>query len=93
MNRPKDYIVKPHRHLKVLRKIKQTQEILFIRKGKIKIDLYTDKGKYISGHILNTGDIIFLASGCHGLKMLKKTEIIEVKQGPYSKRRDKTFLI
>ncbi len=93
MNRPKNYVIKPHKHLKVLRKINKTQEILFIRTGKVKIDLYTDKGKFISGHTLNSGDIIFLASGYHGLKMLKQTEIVEVKQGPYNKKRDKSFLI
>lgn len=93
MNRPKNYAIKPHKHLKVLRKIYKTQEILFIRSGKVKIDLYTDKGKFISDHTLNSGDIIFLASGYHGLKMLKQTEIIEVKQGPYNKKRDKSFLI
>ena len=93
MNRPKNYIVKPHKHLKVLRKINKTQEVLFIKQGKVKIDLYNNNGKFISNHILSSGDIIFLASGYHGLKMLKKTEIIEVKQGPYSKKRDKSFLI
>lgn len=93
MNRPKNYIVKPHKHLKVLRKINKTQEILFIRRGKVKVDLYTDKGKFISGHTLSSGDIIFLASGYHGLKMLKQTEIVEVKQGPYNKKTDKSFLL
>jgi hypothetical protein len=92
MNRPKDYVVKPHKHLKVSRNIRQVQEVLFIKKGKIQVELFCNKGIFISKHILNTGDIIFLSSGCHGLKMLKQTEIIEVKQGPYNKKKDKIFI-
>ena len=39
--------------------------------------------------ILNEGDFIILINGGHGFKMLEETEIIEVKQGPYSLARDK----
>ena len=38
---------------------------------------------------MNKGDIILLVSGGHGFQILKKTEIIEIKQGPYSPERDK----
>ena len=74
-----------------VKKINKTQEVLFIKSGKLRIDLYSSK-KYYRSFILNKGDIIFLSSGGHGFKMLKPTEIIEVKQGPYSKFNDKIFL-
>ena len=39
--------------------------------------------------ILHAGDVILLADGGHGFKMLEQSEIIEVKQGPYCGERDK----
>ena len=39
---------------------------------------------------METGDVVLLAHGGHGFKMLEKSEIIEVKQGPYSDDNDKT---
>jgi mannose-6-phosphate isomerase-like protein (cupin superfamily) len=78
-------------HIENVKKINKTQEVLFIKSGKLRIDLYSSK-KYYRSFILNKGDIIFLSSGGHGFKMLKPTEIIEVKQGPYSKFNDKIFL-
>ena len=35
---------------------------------------------------LTSGDVLFLCSGGHGFKILESTEMIEVKQGPYSNR-------
>jgi len=40
--------------------------------------------------ILNKGDVILLVNGGHGFEMLEKTEMIEVKQGPYVGDKDKT---
>lgn len=91
MNRPQNYFIKPHKHIENVKKINKTQEVLFIKSGKLRIDLYSTK-KYYKSFILNKGDIIFLSSGGHGFKMLKPSEIIEVKQGPYSKFNDKIFL-
>ena len=91
LNRPKNYFIRPHKHIENVKKINKTQEVLFIKSGKLRIDLYSSK-KYYRSFILNKGDIIFLSSGGHGFKMLKPTEIIEVKQGPYSKFNDKIFL-
>ena len=78
--------IKAHFHKEVRREIILTQEVLFIKKGKIKIDLYTIKKEYITSRELNSGDVAFLCSGGHGFKILKDSEIIEVKQGPYSNR-------
>ena len=91
MNRPKNYYIMPHKHIENVKKINKTQEVLFIKSGRLRIDLYSIK-KYYKSFILNKCNIIFLSSGGHGFKMLKPTEIIEVKQGPYSKFNDKIFL-
>ena len=89
MNRPKGYKIQPHIHLLHDRKVKLTQETLVIRKGKIKVNFYTPKKKYFKSVILKTGDIILLANAGHGFEFLEKSEIIEIKQGPYLEKEDK----
>ena len=89
MNRPKDYVIPPHRHNLVPREVRHTQEVLFIKSGKVRVDFYDNQQIYIESRILNFGDVILLAEGGHGFKMLEPSEIIEVKQGPYCGETDK----
>lgn len=89
MNRPKGYIIAPHRHNIVPREVHLTQEVLLIKSGKLRVDFYDNEQVYIKSSILNAGDVILLADGGHGFKMLEQSEIIEVKQGPYCGERDK----
>ncbi|MDI6792379.1 MAG: hypothetical protein QME81_05865 [bacterium] len=90
MNRPAGYKIPPHLHNKLPREVAYTQEVLFIKSGKVKIDFYTRNRKYLESAILKAGDVILLASGGHGFTMLEPTEMIEVKQGPYGEENDKT---
>lgn len=91
MNRPQGYAIPPHDHNPVPRTIEWTQEVLFIKSGKVRLDLYEPGTRaYIESHILLPGDIVLLAHGGHGLVMLEASEIIEVKQGPYAGEADKT---
>jgi hypothetical protein len=89
MNRPKDYEIKPHRHNLVPRQVHLTQEVLFIKSGKVRVDFYSNDQVYLESHILFKGDVILLSDGGHGFKMLEPSEIIEVKQGPYCGEIDK----
>ena len=89
MNRPKDYVIEPHVHNLVERKVDLTQEVLVVRSGKVRVDFYDDDRNYLESRILQTGDIILLAHGGHGFKMLEPTEMMEVKQGPYCGEMDK----
>lgn len=89
MKRPTGYQIDPHIHRKVDRNVQLTQEVLFVKKGKVKVDFYTNKKEYLESEILRTGDVILLASGGHGFTMLEETEMIEVKQGPYVGNADK----
>jgi hypothetical protein len=90
MNRPKGYAIEPHIHNPVLREVQYTNEVLFIKSGKVRVDFYSDDQKYIESTILEAGDVILLTRGGHGFEMLEPTEIIEVKQGPYAGDSDKT---
>jgi hypothetical protein len=89
MNRPEGYVIPPHRHNLVPREVMQTQEVLFIKSGKLRVDFYDEDQNYIESSLLSKGDVILLAKGGHGFKMLEQCEIIEVKQGPYCGEMDK----
>lgn len=90
MNRPKNYVIPPHIHNPVSREVTFTNEVLFVKSGKMRVDFYDNKKNYIESRILKKGDTILLVSGGHGFIMLEPTEIIEVKQGPYVGETDKT---
>jgi hypothetical protein len=90
MNRPLGYKIMPHIHNEVQREIFYTQEVLFIKKGKVKIYFYDDNRDLLETTVVKTGDVILLAAGGHGFEMLEQTEMIEVKQGPYAGENDKT---
>lgn len=82
--------IQPHVHNSVAREIYFTQEVLFIRKGELRVDFYSENKKYIESYVLRTGDVILLIQGGHGFEVLKDLEMIEVKQGPYVGEQDKT---
>lgn len=90
MNHPAGKIIQPHVHNPVPREVHYTQEVLFIRKGKLRVDFYDDSQNYITSRILEAGDVILLATGGHGFEVLEEIEMIEVKQGPYAGDNDKT---
>ena len=90
MNRPKGYKIPPHYHNVITREVKLTNEVLFIKSGKVKVNFYDENQTYLENRILKKGDIILLAKGGHGFEMLEKSEILEIKQGPYAGDEDKT---
>lgn len=72
-----------HAHNACRRDISLTQETLFVKKGKLKVNFYDDNKDYFDNRILEGGDVILLASGGHGFEILEDVDMIEVKQGPY----------
>lgn len=92
LNHKKGSIVKPHVHKLIERKVEITQEVLFIKKGKIALYLYDEKNKHLATRYLKKGDTVILASAGHGIKVLQESLIFEVKQGPYAGADDKKYL-
>jgi mannose-6-phosphate isomerase-like protein (cupin superfamily) len=90
MKRPVGHVIEPHDHNPVERTVTWTQEVLFVRSGRVRLDLYDENRSYLESRVLGPGDVILLAHGGHGLVMLEESEIIEVKQGPYVGEHDKT---
>jgi mannose-6-phosphate isomerase-like protein (cupin superfamily) len=89
MLRPKGYLIRPHVHLPLPRSVTYTQETLFVRSGRLRVDFYDEEQHYIESRELNAGDVILLARGGHGFRILEPSEIVEVKQGPYAGEGDK----
>ena len=90
MKHPPGKIIQPHVHNPVHREVHYTKEALFIRKGKMRVDFYSDSKDYIMSHVLESGDVILLSEGGHGFEILEETELIEIKQGPFAGDKDKT---
>ncbi|HBI23187.1 MAG TPA: hypothetical protein DDX84_03025 [Nitrospiraceae bacterium] len=91
LNHKKGNIIKNHVHNPVPREVIYTQEVLFIREGKLRVDLYGNSNRFITSRILEGGDVILLAGGGHGFEILEDTSMIEVKQGPYAEVDDKRY--
>lgn len=90
MRHPAGKVIDPHVHNPVSRNVQFTREVLFIRRGRLRVDFYDNDQTYIESRILQAGDVILLATGGHGFEVLEEVEMIEVKQGPYAGNQDKT---
>ena len=84
-------VIKAHAHNMVKRDIHFTQETLFIKKGKLKVNLYDNDKNHFGSRILVAGDVVLLCSGGHGFEVLEDVDMVEVKQGPYISDSDKTL--
>lgn len=90
MRHPAGKVIEPHVHNPVSRTVQYTQEVLFIKRGKLRVDFYDELKVYLESRVLQGGDVILLATGGHGFEVLEEIEMIEVKQGPYAGDQDKT---
>jgi mannose-6-phosphate isomerase-like protein (cupin superfamily) len=90
MTHPPGHKIAAHVHNLLLRQVLYTQEVLIVKRGKVKVNLYSSSREFINEKILKTGDVILLCGGGHSIEMLEETSMIEVKQGPYAGDGDKT---
>lgn len=93
MKHSKGRTIDPHLHNAVRRDVYFTHEVLFIKKGVLRVDFYNDEKCYLESRIIGSGDAILLAAGGHGFEVLEDVEMIEVKQGPYAGDGDKTRFV
>ena len=90
MQHPAGKKIQPHVHNPVPRQVQYTQEVLFIRRGILRVDFYDNGRNYLESRMLRAGDTILLTTGGHGFEIIEEVEMIEVKQGPYAGDADKT---
>ena len=93
MRHPAGKIIAPHVHNRVLREVHSTQEVLVIKRGRLRVDFYDENRCYLQSRTLVAGDTIMLVGGGHGFEVLEEIEMIEVKQGPYAGDEDKTIFV
>lgn len=73
-----------HIHNEVEHKVYWTQEVLFIKKGRIKAQIYGTKENFVEEFEAVAGDILIMLRGAHGYDILENgTQVLEVKNGPY----------
>ncbi len=90
MQHPSGKVIDAHVHHHEQRKVIQTQEVLVIKKGVLRVDFYTlEEKKYFGSILLRAGDVILLSYGGHGFEVIEDVEMVEVKQGPYLGDKDK----
>ena len=81
-DKPKELLA--HTHNEVHRDVAWTQEVIFVKKGSIKAEIYDLSNKKVQDIICNVGDTIVLLRGAHGYHILEDdTQVLEVKNGPY----------
>ena len=51
MNHPTGKIIEPHVHNEIIREVNYTQEVLFIKKGKLRVDFYDQEQVYLKSDV------------------------------------------
>jgi len=89
----KDEIIEKHEHFREPKIIRTISKFMFIKSGKILVQIFESikSKKKLKSIILNSGDCILFFYGAMSFKILKKTKIIEIKQGPHKPLRDKIY--
>jgi len=74
----------PHIHNLVAREVPYTQEVLFVKSGAVRANIFGVSGTAVDTVDLKAGDIIIMLSGGHGYEILEDgTQVLEIKNGPY----------
>ena len=76
--------LKAHIHNSVSREVLWTQEVLYVRKGRIQAHVYDTSERKVAEIVCIEGDVLILLRGGHGYDILQDgTQVLEVKNGPY----------
>lgn len=73
-----------HIHNPIERTVIRTQEVLYIKKGSIKAQIFSLDEILIDEIIAKEGDTVILLNSGHGYTILENnTQVLEIKNGPY----------
>ncbi len=76
--------LKAHIHNEVKREVLWTQEVLFVRSGKLRANVFNTREEKVAELVVGAGDVIILLRGGHGYDILEDgTQVLEIKNGPY----------
>ncbi len=73
-----------HSHNEVTRAVLWTQEVLYVRQGRVKAEVFDTNDQKVAELEAGAGDILVLLRGGHGYQILEDgTQVLEIKNGPY----------
>lgn len=73
-----------HSHNEVSREVLWTQEVLYVRAGRVRAEIYDMADQKVADLEAGAGDILVLLRGGHGYHILQDgTQVLEIKNGPY----------
>jgi hypothetical protein len=76
--------LKAHIHNEVRREVLWTQEVLFVRNGRLRANIFDTRKNKVAELTVEAGDVIILLRGGHGYDILEDgTQVMEIKNGPY----------
>ncbi len=79
-----DKTLKAHSHNEVVRQVPKTQEVLFVKQGKLSAKIYGKDDDFVAEVEVLAGDLIIMLEGGHSYKILEdNTQVLEIKNGPY----------
>ena len=82
-NYTKGKVLDAHYHNKFERESLITQEVVFVIKGKVTCNLYTESGDFIESIEINQNQLIIQYEGVHEYEINEDTKVLEIKNGPY----------
>lgn len=86
---PAGGVIKRHLHKNADRQNISSSEALFVRQGRLEIDIFDTNKSLLATRELHEGDFVLMVSGGHGFRVLEATVLLEVKLGPYGGAQDK----
>jgi len=87
---PAGHKIQPHVHKTFERKTYDTQEVLYIKSGHVRVNFFSQDQTFLNISVdLCQHDWIILMTAGHGFDVLKDSSIIEIKNGPYAGDEDK----
>lgn len=72
-----------HLHVPLERQIVGTSEVVLVRRGSCRLDIYSEDRELVATRELARGDLVLMVAGGHGFAVHEDTVLLEVKQGPY----------
>jgi hypothetical protein len=90
LHRPVGYVVEAHQHLPVQKQVSGCQEVLIVRQGSVVVDIFSHEKHPIATRVLRLGDIYIQYIGGHRFEFIHDSQIVEIKQGPYTPQ-DKVY--
>lgn len=83
-NYDKGKVLQAHTHLLSPREVLKTQEVIVMKQGSMRTDIYGKDEKLLTSLVLKAGDIGIFLEGGHGYEILEdNTLVLEIKNGPY----------